>query len=174
MYIPFVIIIYLKHATACWTIVRRLSRSTAATRWIMLTFKSFRAHMLPLLIRSFRNPTPLIAKSYRDSSPESEEPKLSENFSILPKHLQSGHELSLSLLGQSEVMHHLVWRCKSLNTLSLLYDRNDLLLKKVVVTDTRNRTDFRTMSSRTLCLFQKKLPKMKSAVKAHQRTHTVM
>lgn len=94
---------------------------------------------------------PLIAKIYRDLSPQNGEPRSSENFSILPKHLQSGCELSLSPLGESEVVHQLVCRCKSLNTL-LLYDRNDVLLKKVVVTGTRNRTGFRTMSSRTLCL----------------------
>ncbi|GBL72027.1 hypothetical protein AVEN_115055-1 [Araneus ventricosus] len=46
----------------------------------------------------------------RDSSPDKEETRQSENFSKLPDHLQSGHEAVPALVGQGDVAHHLVWR----------------------------------------------------------------
>ncbi|GBN10424.1 hypothetical protein AVEN_190776-1 [Araneus ventricosus] len=52
-------------------------------------------------------------RNHRDSSPENEEAKQSENLSKLPDHLQSGHEAVLALFGQCEVVHHLAGRHES-------------------------------------------------------------
>ncbi|GBN89401.1 hypothetical protein AVEN_168708-1 [Araneus ventricosus] len=46
-------------------------------------------------------------RSHRDSNPENEEARQSENFSKLPDHVQSGPETVPALVGQCEMMHHL-------------------------------------------------------------------